>query len=149
MAAPNSSRAEIVVGDGFRRYTLAASRPAIIPLLHAQMLILRDSWVLEFQGTREELIAAGLADAASFVVGKSRRRSGFDEFGNKFDLTAIERGRFRLTLRTGADDYLGDAPARFKSWRKVKAALKADVADALARMRRNSALVPTKCPQRF
>lgn len=138
MAAPKSARAEIIVGDGFRRHTLAAARPAIIPLLGAQMFLLRDTWHLEFEGTREELIAAGLAEAALFAPGKSRGRSGFDEFGNRFDLTAIARGRFRLTLWTGADDYLGGAPARFKSWRKRKAALQADVAHALERLRRRN-----------
>ena len=136
MAAPKSTRAEIIIGDGFRRHTLAASRPAIIPLMRAQMFLLRDTWLLEFEGTREELIAAGLADAALFVFGKSLKRSGFDEFGNKIDLTAIPGDRFRLSVRTWDDDYLGDAPARFKSWRKCRAALEADVADALERMRR-------------
>lgn len=136
MAAPKSTRAEIIVGDGFRRQTLAAARPAIIPLLGAQMFLLPDTWLLEFEGTREELLAAGLADAAWFVSGKSPRRSCFDEFGNKFDLTRIARGRFRLSVWTAADDYLGDAPRRFKSWRKRKAALEADVADALERLRR-------------
>ena len=140
MAAPKSSRAEIIVGDGFRRHTLAASRPAIIPLLRAQMLLLRDTWLLEFEGTREELVAAGLADAALFVCGKSPSRSGFDEFGNKFDLAATEGGRFRLTLRTRADDYLGETPARFKSWRKHRARLRADVANALERLRRSDAV---------
>lgn len=138
MTAPKSSRAEIIVGDGFRRHTLAASRPAIIPLMCPQMLLLRDTWLLEFEGTREELVAAGLADAALFFFGKSHKRSGFDEFGNKFDLAALERGRFRLSLWTGADDYLGDAPARFKLWRKHRAALRADVAKALERMRGRS-----------
>lgn len=140
MAAPKSSRAEIIVGDGFRRHTLAASRPAIIPLLRAQMLLLRDTWLLEFEGTREELVAAGLADAALFVSGKPVSCSGFDEFGNKFDLAATESGRFRLILRTRADDYLGEAPARFKSWRKHRARLRADVADALERVRRSDAV---------
>lgn len=140
MAAPKSSRAEIIVGDGFRRHTLAASRPAIIPLLRAQMLLLRDTWLVEFEGTREELVAAGLADAALFVSWKPVSRSGFDEFGNKFDLTATESGRFRLILRTRADDYLGEAPARFKSWRKHRARLRADVADALERVRRSDAV---------
>lgn len=135
MAPPKSTRAEIIVGDGFRRHTLAAWRPSILPLMRAQMFLLRDTWLLEFEGTREELIAAGLADAALFTFGKSSARSGFDEFGNKFDLTAIARDRFRLCLRTLADDYLGDAPARFKSWRKRKAALAADVVDALERAR--------------
>jgi len=139
LAVPKSSRAEIIVGDGFRRLTLTASRPAIIPLMRPQMLLLRDTWLLEFEGTREELVAAGLADAAMFVCGKSFRRSGFDEFGNKFELAGIERGRFRLSLRTGADDYLGDAPARFKFWRKQRAALKADVAKALEPMLRRRA----------
>lgn len=138
MAAPKSTRAEIIVGDGFRRHTLAAARPAIIPLMGAQISLLRDTWLLEFEGTHEELVAAGLADAAWFVSGKSPRRSGFDEFGNKFDLTAIARGRFRLSLWTCADDYLGDAPARLKSWRKRKPALEADVANALERLRRGN-----------
>lgn len=136
MAAPKSPRAEIIVGDGFRRHTLAAARPAIIPLLGAQMFLLPDTWLLEFEGTREELVAAGLADAAWFVSVKSPRRSCFDEFGNKCDLTRIARGRFRLSLWTSADDYLGDAPARYKAWRKRKVALEADVADALERLRR-------------
>lgn len=138
MAAPKPTRAEIIVGDGFRRHRLAAWRPAIIPLMRAQMFLLRDTWLLEFEGTREELIAAGLADAALFVFGKSSERSGYDEFGNKFDLTAIARDRFRLCLLTCADDYLGDAPARFKPWRKRKAALEADIADALERTRRRN-----------
>lgn len=138
MAAPKSPRAEIIVGDGFRRHTLAAARPAIIPLLGARMFLLRDTWLLEFEGTPGELVAAGLVDAALFASGKSPGPSGFDEFGNRFDLTAIARGRFRLSLWTGADDYLGEAPARFKSWRKRKAALEADVADALARLRRRN-----------
>jgi hypothetical protein len=106
--------------------------------MRAQMYLLRDTWLLEFEGTREELIAAGLADATAFVFGKSPKRSGFDEFGNKFDLTAIAGDRFRLCLRTSADDYLGDSPARLRSWRKHKAALEADVADALERMRRRN-----------
>jgi hypothetical protein len=138
MAAPKSTGAEIIVGDGFRRHTLAAARPAIVPLMGAQMLLLRDSWLVEFEGTREELVAAGLADAALFVSGKSARRSCFDEFGNKFDLTAIARGRFRLSVWTWAEDYLGDVPARFRSWRKRKAALEVDVGDALERLRRKS-----------
>lgn len=104
--------------------------------MRAQMFLLRDTWVLEFEGTREELIAAGVADATLFVFGKSPRRSGFDEFGNQFHLTTIARDRFRLSWRTSADDYLGDAPARFKAWRERRAALKADVADALERLRR-------------
>jgi hypothetical protein len=140
LAASKSGRAEIIVGDGFRRHTLAASRPEIIRLMRAQMLLLRDTWLLEFEGTREELVAAGLADAALFGSGKSLSRSGFDEFGNKYDLTATESGRFRLILRTRADDYLGDAPARFKSWRTHRARLRADVADALERVRRSDAV---------
>ena len=136
MAAPKSTRAEIIVGDGFRRHTLAVARPAIIPLMGGQMFLLPDTWLLEFEGTREELVAAGLADAAWFVSGKSPRRSCFDEFGNKFDITTIGRGRFRLTLWTCADDYLGDAPRRFKSWRTRQTALHTDVAEALERLRR-------------
>ena len=133
-----STSAEIIVGDGFRRHTLRVARPEIIPLMGAQMVLLRDTWLVEFEGMHQQLVATGLVDAALFPVGKSRRRSGFDEFGNKFDLTEIARGRFRLCLRTWADDYLGDAPARFKSWRKRKAALAADVASALERLRRRN-----------
>lgn len=138
MTAPKSPRAEIIVGDGFRRHTLAAARPAIIPLMGAQMFLLRDTWLVEFEGTRGELVAAGLADAGWFVAGKSARRSGFDEFGNKFDLTAIGHSRFRLSLWTWADDYLGDAPARFKSWRERRESVEAEVADALERVRRKN-----------
>ncbi|HYL01015.1 MAG TPA: hypothetical protein VEU78_07465 [Steroidobacteraceae bacterium] len=138
MAAPRSTRAEIIVGDGFRRHTLAAWRPAIIPLMRAQMFLLRDNWLLEFEGTREQLVAAGLAEDAWFVLEKSSKRSGFDEFGNKFHLEATEQGRFRLSRRTGAGDYLGDIPARFKSWRTHRAALRADVLDTLERIRRGN-----------
>lgn len=138
MAAPKSTRAEIIIGDGFRRHTLAAARPAIIPLMGARMFLLRDTWLLEFEGTPEELVAAGVADAAWFVAGKSLRHSGFDEFGNKFDLTTIARGRFRLSLWTWAEDYLCDAPDRFESWRERRAALEADVANALERLRRRN-----------
>lgn len=136
MAAPKSTRAEIIIGDGFRRHTLAASRRAVIPLMRARVFLLPNIWLLEFEGTRKELVAAGLADDALFAVGKSAGRSGFDEFGNTFDLTATAHGRFRLSLRTLADDYLGDAPARFKSWRKRRAALEAEVSEALERIRR-------------
>lgn len=138
MAAPKPGGATIIVGDGFLRHTLAAARPAIIPLMGAQMFLLRDAWLVEFEGTREELVASGLADPAWFGSGKPPRRSGFDEFGNKFALIASARGRFRLSLWTCGDDHLGDTPARFKSWRQRKAALEVSVASALERFRRRS-----------
>jgi len=97
--------AEVTIngGPGYGRHTFSAARSAVAPLLRKRALCDEDHWCLEFEGTREELIAAGLAAAELFVFGKSGTRSGYDSLGNRFTLIARRDG----SIRARAADALG------------------------------------------
>jgi len=129
--------AEVTIDGPFGRHSFSAARPAVLPLLcRRDALCFEDSWVLQFEGTREELIAAGLADAGLFVFGKSGTRAGWDDLGNHFDLRTMPGGQFAFQLRTLADDPAPERLSRLKRYRENQAAIEAQVDGALERMRR-------------
>ena len=51
---------------------------------------------LEFVGTREALLTAGLVQTSWFRLGRMRRREGRTEFGDPWTLRALRGGRFLL-----------------------------------------------------
>jgi hypothetical protein len=120
--------------------TFAVARPQVIEVLkHAQAHFW--GWHLRFEGTREQLLAAGVADAAMFSnLGKTGVRTDSDDFGTKWTMQRRAAERFELTLRTnycdGAQDMDSKSFRALKGWREHGAAVDAEVADALERMRR-------------
>jgi hypothetical protein len=69
---------------------------------------------IEFVGTREALLASGVAQECWFPQGKRQARRGFTEFGDTWSLTPVRGGRLALALDLTADRLEGSSARAFQ-----------------------------------
>jgi hypothetical protein len=113
----------------------AVSRPEVLEVL-VDASAHHWGYVVELAGTREQLLAAGVATPDMFASrGKTGMRTACDEYGNQWTIQRRARGRFKLTLRTfygdGAEEIDGKYFRSLVGWREHGAAVEAEVAKAL------------------
>ncbi len=53
-------------------------------------------WVVEYLGTREDLLAANVVGPNAFILPKSGSTSGTDEYGTRYSIKRRARGRFKV-----------------------------------------------------
>jgi hypothetical protein len=145
MAESKSNRVqfeELVPGGCGRRVlvTWIASRPSVLPMLKE---VSSPQWgtFLNFFGSREELISAGLASPEMFEnIGKVQK-SGTDDFGNRYTLRR-RKGIWELDLRIDGEGYRDPIPLADDSkaaqcwWEKYGQSTMAETAEILSRFAR-------------
>ena len=94
---------------------------------------------IEFEGTRDELIDAGVADPEMFSrLGSEWVNSGPDQFGCKFTVERHREDRFRLMRFLMESPSYGDLADNPRDWptalREAEPSIQRLVADALARV---------------
>jgi hypothetical protein len=112
------------------------SRPGLLPLLQ-HVAVRQGVFACTFDGTEQELIAAGVATIELFQsVGKSQTKVGTDEFGDQLYLNR-RRGNWHLTRRLSEDGHYAcptDENQLATRWGKKHApALEAATASILGR----------------
>jgi hypothetical protein len=75
-----------------------ASRPEVLPYLVNVRADCTYGWHVEFHGTAAELVAAGVATADLFEIGKSGQRTHRCEFGDQY-IVKRERGKWTLSIK--------------------------------------------------
>lgn len=53
-------------------------------------------WIAEYVGTRENLLLANIVGSNAFVLPKSGSTSGTDEYGDRYYIKRLARGRFKV-----------------------------------------------------
>ena len=127
--------------DGMQ--TFAVARPELLEVLQ-RAEALHWGYHIDCAGTREQLLAAGVATADMFEhLGKSGTRTANAEYGN-WTMQRRAAGRFELTIRAREADSAEHIGTRrfqaLKYWQEHASAVDAEVADALQRIRRTAGL---------
>jgi hypothetical protein len=120
--------------------TFLASRPEVLEFL-VDVRAYDWGYHATFSGTREQLLAAGVATEDMFLkFGKSGVRSATNEYGDYWTIQRRAKGRFELAIRTSnqdaADDMESKSFLRCLAWREHGDAVQAEVAQAMERKRR-------------
>lgn len=110
--------------------------PAVLPVLkHAEDCGYH--WLLEFEGTQAELLAAGIAEPFMFeITTKTGSKTDSDEFGDKYQIRRRPKGIFALTrwfFPTDATDPMCPKQQRLNLWKLHGASVVALVDEAIAR----------------
>jgi len=125
-----------------RLVTYVASRPEVLPLLK-EITECHWGWCVDFHGTEAELIAAAIARADMFDIGKSVQRIYDDEFGDR--CIVYRRGKkawdVNYEMNNGTSDALptDERPGKCPWWIKWCAETEAATAEILKRFARPAA----------
>lgn len=134
---------DVVCGEVERDVTYIASRPEVLPVLK-DLAECNWGWLLTFHGTETELIAAGVASAAMFDIGKSVQRKYKFDYGDH--CTVRRRGKkwdIDYHLHNEGSDALpsDEHPDKCPWWIKHGGAAEAATAEILKRFARPSPAV--------
>jgi hypothetical protein len=134
------SKAVAAESKTFEGVMWLASRPAVLPFLtNAQ----KHEWgdLVTFYGTAEELVAAGLAHAGMFDIGKSGQRTWETEFGDRYIVRRL-RGKWNLEIYTNHENMCAPSdeyPRPTAWWRKHGGEAEAETRRILAGLRKEPA----------
>jgi hypothetical protein len=140
---PLRNDAAIVKFDGGPKgdvtQTFRASRTDVLLVLKRAQ-ITHWGWLVEFRGTAAELIAVGVASPDMFEhLGKCGQKTAWTPYGDQYTVKK-RKAYFELSLSLWKEPRVGDPsdPRLQQSvwWREHGAEIDAEVANALARMRR-------------
>jgi hypothetical protein len=141
MSNPQTIAFEQYTEGGKRVVDYIVSRPEVLPVL--KKLHEADwGWWLTFRGTEAELIAAGVARAEMFEIGKSVQRKYEDMFGDR--CTVRRRGKkaweVEYQLSKEIQDALptDDEPQKSDWWTKHCSATETATAEILKRFARGT-----------
>ena len=143
MSAPVSHRVRgevpAAADEPGKLVSVLAVRPQVLPLVVEYQPKLRWGDYIEFEGTQDELLGAGVATPEMFSdFGVHEVRSGPDEFGCKFTLERSAPDRFRLMRFLKEDPSYGDVADRPQNWsqllREAEPSIRASVAATLKRV---------------
>jgi hypothetical protein len=115
-----------------------ASRPDVLLVLKSAQ-VLQWGWLVECEGTPEQLIAAGVASPDMFEnLGKTGQKTDWTPYANQFYVKKRKNGRFDLELRMYPEccDLSDPRVLATVWWRQHGAEVDAEVVSALKRMRR-------------
>ena len=112
-----------------------ASRPEVLAVL-VSVDVMGWGWLIQFRGSRDALLAAGVAEEQLFALPLSGKQARRDEFGDLRKIRRRSDGRFDIERHCGSEPYeLGNC-GRGRSWKTLGAGVVAEVDGALERMRR-------------
>jgi hypothetical protein len=111
----------------------AAARPQVLRVLK-QVRGDGYCWLVDFEGTANELEAAGVATPEMLDLVPCGQRSGCYEFGDKFHVQRFGGGRLALTRIFSGDAIEGNR-GKGRGWKAHGEAVMAEVDRALERMR--------------
>ena len=67
-------------------------------------------WLVEYVGTREDLLAANIVGPSAFILPKSGSARGTDEYGTWYEIRRRARGRFKIEKRFSEESRLPWSP---------------------------------------
>jgi len=114
-----------------------ASRPDVLLVLKSAQ-VLQWGWLVECEGTPDELIAAGVASPDMFEnLGKTGQKTDWTPYANQYYVKKRKNGRFDLELRIYPEccDLSDPRTQATLWWRQHGAEVDAEVVSALKRMR--------------
>src|SRR5437016_11740306 len=113
---------------------LKATRPEVMRVLFC-VEEMGWGWLIEFKGSREALLAAGVAEQEMFALPRCGRKAARDEFGDSYRIRRRADGTYDLERDVYFEAYevRGNCgPGR--SWKTLGAAVVAEVDATLKRM---------------
>ena len=113
---------------------LKATRPEVMRVLFC-VEEMGWGWLIEFKGSREALLAAGVAEEEMFALPRRGRKAARDQFGDGYRIRERHDGTYALERHLSFEAYDLCGP-RGRSWKTLGAGVVAEVDAALERMRR-------------
>lgn len=111
-------------------------RPEVLALVRNIMINWHGGWIVEFRGTEDELVAAGIAEREWFHIGSLSRLTRSNEFGGQYRLSRRTRGIWVLEIESDAERPCPIDRPDTKAARIAIPALEATVAKILERFAR-------------